>query len=258
MPSFLDTHRFIIVREPLVTDIREYLQHPGAADADIVLVQPLLKKPSAAQTKALTELTRLCATVEHIDPFEGPPLASWMEQFCKDRGRTLDRAAARELVARMGNDSWTLAVEMEKLCAYAESTITVDAVRLLVPEASVDDPWGLANALASNDKRGALAALWQRMIEGTAEPLLLGSLASAVRTLVTIRDLAERGNPAAAIAKTGGLHPFVVSKNLRGAMAYTAGALPTALRTIAELDRDAKSGNADALDSLFSILLALK
>jgi DNA polymerase III delta subunit len=87
---------------------------------------------------------------------------------------------------------------------------------------------------------------------------MIGSLASAVRTLVTIRDLAGRGHAAPVIARTAGLHPFVVSKNLRGAMTYGVDALPTALRKIAELDRDAKSGRADAFDSLFSILLAIK
>ena len=133
----------------------------------------------------------------------------------------------------------------------------VRSVRLLVPAPYRYDEWELSNAIAARDKRGAVAALFKRVREGAPEPLMVGSLASAVRTLMMVRDLADRGRPATAIAKATGLHPYVVSKTLRGAAAYEPHALREAHRMLAALDRSSKEGAADAVDGLFATLLAL-
>lgn len=258
-PSFLDSHRLVIARDPLAAaDLSGRLAPwADARDVDLILVQPLDRKPSAAQTRELASLARVCAAIEHCEPLTEGHLPAWIAGFCSFRGRTIAPQASRELIERVGTDSWALAGELEKLCAYAESTITPEMVELLVARPPADDTWGIANALASHDKRGALAALWRKATEGTAMPLLVGSLASSVRTLLTVRGLRAQGMAPASIAKTAGVHPFVVSKNLRGTSAFDDASLAVALRTLAELDRDAKSGRTDGTDGLFAVLLAL-
>ncbi len=71
-----------------------------------------------------------------------------------------------------------------------------------------------------------------------------------------VKDLAARGTPPASIAKLSGLHPFVVSKTLRGATTTDADALRRTHVALAKLDRSAKEGTAHNADELFSILLA--
>jgi DNA polymerase-3 subunit delta len=260
-PSFFAERRLIIARNPLtVEDTAKRLERCGAAtseDVDVVLVEATATKLAAGPTKALAKLEGIAHRTTACQPFTGAQAIQWVRDFCRSRDRTLEDGAAQELVRRIDGDGWALANELEKLCAYADTAITVEAVRALVAQPQSVDQWELSNALAGRDKRGSVAALWRKVREGTPEPLLVGAVASAVRTLVMVRDLADRGQPATVIAKTTGLHPFVVSKNLAGARAYTPATLVSAHRALAVLDRQAKTGQADAIDGLFSILLGL-
>jgi len=63
---------------------------------------------------------------------------------------------------------------------------------------------------------------------------------------------------ASAIATGAGLHPFVVSKALKGAREADGGALREAHLRIACLDRDSKRGRADLLDGLFGAILGMR
>ena len=56
---------------------------------------------------------------------------------------------------------------------------------------------------------------------------------------------------------TTGLHPFVVSKTLRGARTADMGRLIRSHTALAVLDRNTKEGTADATDGLFDVILGL-
>jgi DNA polymerase III delta subunit len=258
-PSFFAARALVVIDEPLdMPDLPALLEHSSGTDeTDILLVQRMPERPSAARKQALKALERHVDRTEVFSALSGTSLAEWIRSFCGERGCSIEPAAVAELTARAGDDSWVLANELEKLCAYGAPAITIAAVRSLVPAPATEDEWELANALAAHDKRRAVSALFRRLHDGTPEQLLLGSIASSVRSLLMVRDLAGRGNAAGAIAAATGLHPYVVSKTLRGAAAYDTARLTRAHRMLAALDLQAKNGQADAADGLFAVLLAL-
>lgn len=230
-----------------MTDVTVVVRHEGESDGR-----------SAAAKSLLAYLTKKSSEHTEFEPLKGAALDAWVTDFCVRRGCTIAPAALALVTQRTAGDGWALAQELEKLCAYAQNgAIDAHAIHALVAPPPERDEWELSNALAAQDKRGAIGALWRRLSQGTAEQLLLGSLASGIRTLMTVKDLAGRGLSPAAVAKTAGLHPYVVTKTLRGAASYTGEQLAGAHERLAGLDRSAKSGHADMTDGLFAVLLSL-
>ncbi|HTP56707.1 MAG TPA: DNA polymerase III subunit delta [Candidatus Paceibacterota bacterium] len=260
-PTFFGAAVLATVNDPLtIPGLMKMLTANDAhriQDVHILLIQRTSAKESAERNKALAGLARIAAKTTEFAPLTGARCAGWVREYCAQTGREITPEAVAELIRRAGTETWALVNELEKLCAYEPERVTIATVQLLVPRPHQMDEWELSDAIGTRDKRGAITALHRRVANGTPEPLLIGSLASSVRSLLMVRELADRGIPPAAIAKSSGLHPFVVAKTLRGARAYDPRALRNAHSHLALLDRASKEGRADAVDGLFGILLAL-
>ncbi len=269
-PSFFEETKIIIVSGVLTDSETASEFHGLLTQYDIaklsdtivcICQQEPAGRASAASKKLISYLGKNATISAEFPSMTGMLLARWITDECARQECAIAPAAVPELIARVGNDTWALAQEISKLCAFSytseEKTITRDAVSQIVPAVHERDEWELSNALAGKDKRGVLVALFRRLSEGTPEQLLLGSLAAGIRTLITIKDLSERHMTPALIAKTAALHPYVVTKTMRGASAYTATQLRRTLSELSWLDRAFKDGRADATDSLFRIMLEL-
>ncbi|HEY5564938.1 MAG TPA: hypothetical protein VIL33_05060 [Rhodothermia bacterium] len=253
---FGDRRVLVISDVVLAPDLKDVLRQAGT-EMDIIGVQDVTRLDAAGKRRVNT-VTKLATAHTAYDALQPRERLIWIAAFCKERGRHITPTAAAELHRRAGADTWALALELEKLCAYAESDIDDAAVRTLVANPTELDEWELSNALSARDKRGALTALWRRLRSGAPEQALVGLVASATRTLLTVQDGLQRGLSASAIATGAGLHPFVVSKALKGAREADGGALREAHLRIACLDRDSKRGRADLLDGLFGAILGMR
>jgi DNA polymerase III delta subunit len=244
----------VISNVAVVPDVKRFLKNVG--DMEVIASQDMSRLDAAGKRKT-DALAKLIPAAERYDALEGAERLAWMSAFCRERGRNLAPDAAAELVRRSGADTWALAHELEKLCAYAEQTVDEAAVQALVTLPTTYDEWEFSNALAARDKRAALAALWRRLRSGVVEHQLIGLLAAATRTLVTVNEGVHRGLSADAIAKAAGLHPFVVRKNMRSARDADGAALQALHVRIARLDRDTKRGRAELLDGLFNAIVSM-
>ena len=258
-PSFFEEKKLIVVRNAAGATMAEILKQYKLSELDdIVLIAVQHTKHESCDKKVLAALTKAADRAEIFEPLTGTSLTAWARDYCKERKTTIETAALTALLQRTNGGMHTMANELEKLCAYTGTgAITPQAVQLLTPARYEQDEWELSNALAAHDKRSAIAVLWKRLREGVSEQLLLASLAAGIRNLSMVKDLQMRRQPVGVIAATTGLHPFVVSKTTRGAAAADAEKLRHAHLGLATLDRNAKEGNADTVDGLFSILLGL-
>jgi DNA polymerase-3 subunit delta len=248
--------RLVLVNNAvLVPDIEACLSD-DSSEISIYITQDA-RDLNADGKRRLGALVKHVSNAQRFDALEGRERIAWVTAFCRERERAITSSAAAEVIRRTGEDTWALTSELEKLCAYTEDAIDDAAVCALVAPPSVYDEWELSNALATRDKRAALAALWRRLRAGVPEQLIIGLMASATRTLVLVKEGVDRHMPAAAIAKAAGLHPFVVSKNLRSVQSVDAAAIRAAHLRIARLDRDGKRGRADIVDGLFGIIVGM-
>lgn len=257
-PSFFHTHHVVVATHaacPLITAAAK--NHRIASATDITLVAIQDSEHPAYDKKSATTLRTAASEHRSFEVLSEEDRIHWATRFCADRGCEVSRPAIQLLIARIGSDLRALSHELEKVCAYVQrGRIEPAAIQLLAPHRTEYDEWELSNALAARNKRAIITTLWKRLHEGAAEQLLIGSIAAGMRNLAMVKELAGRGTPAVSIAKLAGLHPFVVSKTLRGAQATDADALRRAHIALATLDRSVKEGTAHAADELFSILLS--
>jgi DNA polymerase III delta subunit len=258
-PSFFGDAKLIIATNaagPVMADILERYEVSSMDDITLIAAQNTSLK--STEKKTLTLLLQAADSAKEIQPMTGRTLETWIHEYCRLRDCTITPEAVRLLLRCVGPDMQRTTLELEKLCAYTQKgDINETSVRMLVKEPAERDEWGLSNALAAHDKRAVVASLWQKVQDGTPEPLLLGAVASGLRNLMLIKDLTVQKRPATDIAKLTGIHPFVVSKTTRGAMLADTQRLKNAYIALARLDRDAKDGITDTVDGLFSLLLTL-
>ncbi len=176
------------------------------------------KKESAAVKSLRISLSKHAKETAFFEPLQGSELKKWVQQQVADRKGTIQLDATMLLIERTAGDSWALAQELEKLCAYAHE-ITQETVALLTPAHQEYDDFQLARALERGNKRAALTALWSALSQGTSEHLLAGIAAYAFR------------------------------KNMPTGQA--------GLIALARLDRDAKRGHIDMTDGLYALILDL-
>ncbi len=258
-PSFFEEKKFIVVHNAAGAAMAGILKHYALSELDdIVLVAVQHTQHEPCDKKVLLALSKAADTVETFEPLTGAPLTAWAHDFCTERNTTIETSALTALLQRTNSDMQTLSNELEKLCAYANNNaITLQAVQTLTPARYEQDEWELSNALAAHDKRSAIAVLWRRLQAGVSEQMLLASCAAGIRNLSMIKDVQQRHPSAGVIATVTGLHPFVISKTMRGAASADSAKLHRAHISLAQLDRSSKDGRADTVDGLFSVLLSL-
>jgi DNA polymerase-3 subunit delta len=136
-----------------------------------------------------------------------------------------------------------LANEIDKLATYVGpgGTITANDVRQLsahVQEARIFD---LTDALAQRNCKQALNILHDLLSDGEPPLKLISTITFQVRSLLLVKELAQRGTRAAQIASTLGIAPFIVEKALRQvgnfSMAQLEGTYRQLLATDAALKR---------------------
>jgi DNA polymerase III delta subunit len=193
-------------------------------------------------------------------PESGNQLAAWIEGRAADLDLRIDTRAAQELAKRVGGFETdadidrtrmgAMAVgELEKLSLYRlDGQVSVEDVRDLVPEVIPDSTWAFLDAVA--DRRTDVAGpLLDRILEASAEQLLIVQLHRRLRELLIAADHRRSGGPPAELVKLLAIHPFRVEKAAQAARRWTVAELEAALEGLLELDamtkRVADAGGTD-------------
>jgi DNA polymerase-3 subunit delta len=112
-------------------------------------------------------------------------LTGFATQALAPHQKKLGAGALELLKERVGGNFRLLQSELEKLALHsATSTITVKDVDLLVGHAREDEFFELSEAVQKRNFEGALKFIADQVDQGNHPIMLLGSLASVVRTLV--------------------------------------------------------------------------
>ena len=190
-------------------------------------------------------------------PKEGQ-LAAWIEQRARERNVRLAPGAARELATRVGGfvregdvdrrRQGELAVaEMGKLALrHPGETVTVDDVRDLVAEVVPGSAWAFLDAVASRRVPRALELL-DRVLETTAELVVLAQLHGRIRQLIEVGDHLAAGATPGSLVRTLGLKPFRADRLVEQARQWSLPELERALDALVELDATARGAPGTAV-----------
>jgi DNA polymerase III delta subunit len=228
---------------------------PGNA---LVFIDELEQMPSQAKGIGASRLALKAAIEEaggetrEMRAPVGASMSGWIARRANESGVRLGRGAADELARRIGaNTSGSdidrryqgrlAAAELDKLALLHidGGEITADDVRALVAEADPSSVWDFLDAFGDRVPRAA--AMFDRILQNTPEPLVIAQLHSRLRALLEVTDRRAAGENPRDLVKATRLNPFVAQKLAAMSVRWTVPELRRALEGLFALDVLVKS-----------------
>lgn len=264
--SFFDDKRMIVVKNifrskdlslKLVELIKESKldQEPGVI-LTMVENQPL--KDLEKNKELFKILTNQKNLVREFDYLSGVKLKSWLMSEFKNRKSNIDSEALDYLIANLGNDSFHLMNELEKLCNYKMGeTIKLKDVELMT-KAKVDlNIFNLIDSIANKDKQKAFGLMYAQLASGANPGYLLSMIVYQFRNILSIKDLADNKSEASKIASKLKMHPFVVQKSIKQARLFDWPSLKMIYNHLMLMDINFKKGRTNLGLDLDKFILSL-
>jgi DNA polymerase-3 subunit delta len=169
---------------------------------------------------------------------KGAALENWITKRAKRLNVSIAPDAKKLLADFIGNNLRLLANELDKLATYIgkEATITIDDVRQLSAQVQEARIFDLTDALAQRNRQQALNILHDLLSDGEPPLKLLSTITTQVRSLLLVKELAQKGMRAPQIASTLGIAPFIVDKSLRQVGKFSPAQLEGAYRQLLATD----------------------
>jgi DNA polymerase-3 subunit delta len=208
-----------------------------------------------ARAKAPAKLARAVKAAKgELHEFEAPKARDMPRVLvagAKRLGFSLDAAAARMLVERMGANPQRLENELERLALWAGEGGEVGAADLdaMVADTSEAAVWALSDALLERDAPGALRIAERLISQGENVTGLIYGLASRLRKACGAVAMLEEGMAPRQVESNLGMHPYAAKQLVRRLQDVDAGELREATIALADLEVWCRGG-ADYGDEL--------
>ena len=234
-----------------VKRLEEWLAHPSDFSVT-VFIAPYEKLD---ERKKVTKMMKAHALLVQAETPKEQDLAVWIQNLVKGQGKTITQEAIEVLVTMVGPNMLQLQMEIEKMSLYLGEAgeITRGLVEDLVAKTLEQDAFKMLNAYFAHDHVGALT-IYHDLLRQKQEPIMLvGLLASNVRTMSNVFYLQKKGYHPQQIAKNLKIHPYRVKLMLEQRNRPSEESLLKALYQLAEVDKQLKTagGNRERYLELF-------
>ncbi len=212
-------------------------------------------KPS----KLLKSISEYATPVEFA--YQTPAvLKKWTLRHFEREKLTADDRTLGYIVSSAGPDMTFLALEIDKLTAWAKSNerdyVSFDDAVLLCSENGELDAFALSNAIVSGDRAGALEALREARDKRRKAPMVLAGITSDFINMLAVSLYMKEGLTKDDISRKTGIHAFRVGKYMEAVRNIEVGAIRAALNRCREADAALKSSVVDfiALERLVCVM----
>src|SRR3954462_4909928 len=173
-------------------------------------------------------------------------LPRWVVGEGERLGLTLEGAAAKALVAQVGERQQRLLRELEKLALeHGEGgPIGVEEVGGAAAVSAERQVWALVDALVARDRPHATRAFLELRAQGETLPRLVPLVARRVRDVLGIADRLAAGESPAQVKGSLKMNPWAADQRIKEARATDVEALQRTLEELAELEL-ASRGNTE-------------
>lgn len=178
-------------------------------------------------------------------------LPRWVTGEAGRLGLELDGAAARALVAHVGERQQRLLREIEKLALEhgQGARIGVAEVEEVAADSAERQVWGFVDALVGRDTSLATRRFLELRAQGEAMPRLIPSMARRLREVLAIAERLHEGESAAQVKATTKGNPWAVGLRIKDAQGSDPEVLRAALVALADLELDTRGGTELAEDT---------
>lgn len=214
-------------------------------------------------SKAFWAFVEKYGLVVRADELERRTLAAWVTKKVRERERTISAQTTETLLNRVGTDMFTLAGELEKLCAYCSGEITPQAIEEIATLTDEARTFDLADAILAGNAAEAMRLLDVLSDLRTDPGLTAGAIFTAVCNLYKVCLLREQGCSPDKLSEKCGLKPFLVRKYLTAASRRKTADVAKMLDACMRADNEMKGGTAAVepyliLTKLAAVLCAKK
>lgn len=214
-----------------------------------------------ARAKAPAKLARAVKAADgELHAFEAPKPKDMPRALVEEAGRlgfSLEPAAARVLVDRMGANPVRLRNELERLALWAGEGGSVTATDLdeMVADTSEAAVWSLSDALLEGDEAAALR-IGQRLIDqGENVTGLIYGIASRLRSACAAAAQLEEGVPPKQVESSLKMHPYAAKQLVARVRGTDPATLRRATETLADLELWCRGGADYGDDLAFTLAL---
>ncbi len=261
--SFFNEKKLIVLKNAFAfsDDLGQVIRHwdlVGDKEHILVFTENLPGAELAKRDKKFfTLLTAKPNMAKEFEPLSGKKLGDWAAKEAAGLDAIIEVAAIKKLISFVGNDSWRLRLELEKLANYSEGhPVTASVVELLVSPTLDLNIFDTIDAIGARNKIRALT-LVQRHLEAGEDPYYLFSMiVYQFRNLLRVKSLAQKYLALGDIVKKTGLHPFVARKIFDQAKRFELNELKAKFSQLAEGDVKIKDGQVDIVDYLYQVALS--
>ena len=203
-------------------------------------------KAPAALHKAVDKAGGVIA-VENVLNRRGLP--GWIAARATDLGISVDKQAAKALLAQVGERQQRLLRELEKLALEhgPGAEIGVDEVHDCCASSAERKSWELADALVAGDEKQALRLLLELRQQGERLPSLQYQIVRRVRDAIAIAEALAAGKPAAQVRKTLRMPSFAADRLIADVSKRDVEAYRRALELLADLEVESRGGGSGAV-----------
>ncbi len=198
------------------------------------------------------------AKCEEFELLGGARLQAWCERFIQKRGIAIESAALERLVSGTKGDLWEFTNEIQKLTAYAQSTITEKDIEVFTRKSLPTHIFSLVDAFVEGDKGKALRLLYGHLESGDDPHYLFAMIHRQFRNIAQVRDLWNKGERnISEIAKTLGMHPYVAKKSVGYGRVLDGTKMKSIYKNLLRFDYDVKRGLLEPRAGLENLLLSV-
>lgn len=201
-------------------------------------------------------------------------LIYWIAGNVKREGRQIRESTIRYLLSKTGTDMENLEKELEKLFAYTlpdeisddqddvdtgepergasqrSREITVEDVDAVCTTQISNKIFDMIEAVAAKQQKKALNYYYDLLALKEPPMRILYLLARQFRMLLEVKDLVERGNDKAQIARITKLHPFVAGKYMRQCKTFSKAEIRDIMEEAAGMEELVKTGRLNDVMSV--------
>jgi len=205
----------------------------------------------------LLDALRPLARVQRISLPARREAPGWVQARARAKGLSMDGRASAVLAELVGNDTWMLASELDKLSAYAAGeTIREGDVRSLVTDVRDREGYLLADAAADGKPAVATKMLHDLLRKGRPAAVLLLTIEQRYRRIAVAREMVDAGAGGSGIAARLRMdNAYALERLLDQVARHPMPRVLWALDRIAQADYDVKQGRYESEELSLELLV---
>jgi len=250
--SIFDRPKIIIVENILHNiqwqkTVQKHLSQLASASHIFIFIE----KKEITSRNTFFEALKKDSQTYYFEALKGLALHNWIKSQFERYGVGVEPRATQKLVDYVGQDTWALANEIQKLAAFKQKkqNVTVADIEKLVlptPEAEI---FKTIDYFAAGKKDLALTSLQQHLMSGENPLYLLTMMTYQMRNLLFIKTKPLLG-PAGL-----GIKPFVFKKAFALAQRFSVAQLKNIYNSFLKADLQIKTSQDDARQVIKSLVV---